>query len=82
MKQPCCHRLLAAVAIFLSLWIGAAPAQVPTGVVDLPTRPGVNQRLLILAPAVPKAAVSLFAGGHGGLALDSNGSMGWGAATS
>ena len=35
-------------------------------VVDIPTRPGVTQRMLVLAPESPKAAVVLFAGGHGG----------------
>jgi pimeloyl-ACP methyl ester carboxylesterase len=66
------------ITIFLSLWMAATCAQVPSGIVDLATRPGVSQRLLILAPAAPKAVVLLFAGGHGGLALGSDGTMGWG----
>ncbi|AXS81336.1 alpha/beta hydrolase [Dechloromonas sp. HYN0024] len=47
-------------------------------VVDIPTRPGVTQRLLVLAPPSPKAAVILFAGGHGGLQIGTDGSFGWG----
>ena len=47
-------------------------------VVDIPTRPGVTQRLLVLDPDKPKAAVVLFAGGHGGLQISSGGSFKWG----
>ncbi len=53
-------------------------AQLEQKVVDLPTRPGVTQRVLVLAPTQYKAAVVLFAGGHGGLQLFPNGSMKWG----
>jgi pimeloyl-ACP methyl ester carboxylesterase len=58
--------------------VSAAHAQPAPKVVDIPTRPGVTQRLLVLSPADPKAAVVLFAGGHGGLQLSPNGSMKWG----
>ncbi|MGT2490596.1 hypothetical protein ACU4GD_08905 [Cupriavidus basilensis] len=49
----------------------AQPA--PAQVVDIPTCPGVTQRFLYLAPAQPKAAVILYAGGHGGLQIYPNG---------
>jgi pimeloyl-ACP methyl ester carboxylesterase len=55
----------------------AARAQ-PAQVIDIPTRPGVTQRFLYLAPAEPKATVVLVAGGHGGLQIADNGSLGWG----
>jgi len=55
-----------------------APAQTLPGVVDIPTRPGVTQRFLFIAPAAPKAAAILYAGGHGDLQLDKNGTFGWG----
>ncbi len=55
-----------------------ANAQAMQKVVDIPTRPGVTQRMLVLAPPEPKAAVVLFAGGHGGLQIFPNGSMKWG----
>jgi dienelactone hydrolase len=47
-------------------------------VVDIPTRPGVTQRMVVLAPETPKAAVVLFAGGHGGLQVTSAGNFKWG----
>lgn len=48
-------------------------------VVDVPTRPGVTQRMVVLAPNKPKAAVVLFAGGHGGLQISPTGNFKWGA---
>jgi dienelactone hydrolase len=65
------------VAAWLGLCGGAA-AQAAPQVVDIPTRPGVTQRFLYLAPENPKAAVILFAGGHGGLRIGSGGRFGWG----
>lgn len=47
-------------------------AQTPQ-VVDVPSRPGVTQRILVITPDKPKAAVILFAGGDGGLTLESDG---------
>jgi pimeloyl-ACP methyl ester carboxylesterase len=54
------------------LWAGSQR------VVDIPTRPGVIQRMLVLAPGSPKAAVILLAGGHGGLQISPKGSLTWG----
>jgi pimeloyl-ACP methyl ester carboxylesterase len=56
----------------------AAVAQTAQKVVDIATRPGVTQRMLVLSPPNPKAAVVLLAGGHGGLQIYPNGSMQWG----
>lgn len=53
-------------------------AQIKERVVDIPTRPGVVQRLVCLAPEQPKAAVVLFAGGHGGLQISREGAFTWG----
>lgn len=55
-----------------------ASAQFGQQVVDIPTRPGITQRMLVLTPPAPRAAVVLFAGGHGGLQLFPNGSFRWG----
>jgi dienelactone hydrolase len=55
-----------------------AQGQISQRVVDIPTRPNVTQRFLYLSPENPKAAVILFAGGHGGLRISQNGSFGWG----
>jgi alpha/beta superfamily hydrolase len=49
-------------------------------VVDIPTRPGVTQRMVVIEPEKPKAAVVLFAGGHGGLQITSTGDFKWGEA--
>jgi len=40
-----------------------AYGQIAQKVVDIPTRPGVSQRMVVLSPQEPKAAVILFAGG-------------------
>ena len=52
--------------------------EVSERVIDIPTRPGVTQRFLYLVPEHPKAAVILFAGGHGGLEISPEGGMRWG----
>jgi pimeloyl-ACP methyl ester carboxylesterase len=59
----------------LAAWSHAQALQT---VVDVPTRAGVTQRLLVLTPPEPKAVVLLFAGGHGGLRLFANGTWTWG----
>lgn len=69
-------RLLAAAASMF--FLAGAHAETTQKVVDIPTRPGVTQRMLVLAPPEPKAAVVLFAGGHGGLQIFPNGSLKWG----
>lgn len=53
-------------------------AQTPR-LVDIPTRPNVTQRMVVLTPDKPKAAVVLFAGGHGGLRISGPQSFSWGA---
>ena len=50
----------------------AAWAQSPQAV-DVPSRTGVTQRILVITPDKPKAAVILFAGGDGGLTLEADG---------
>lgn len=70
------------VKIWVSLFFLActthAYGQIVQNVVDIPTRPGVFQRMVVLSPQDPKAAVILFAGGHGGLQIFPNGSFKWG----
>jgi dienelactone hydrolase len=55
-----------------------ALAQTTAKVVDIPTRPGVTQRFVYIAPPHPKASVILIAGGHGGLQISASGSYAWG----
>jgi len=75
------RRLLVCGLVLLGGLLTSDPpafGQVARRVVDLPTRPGVTQRFLYLSPATPQAAAILFAGGHGGLQLASDGNMRWG----
>jgi pimeloyl-ACP methyl ester carboxylesterase len=44
-------------------------------VYDIPTRQGVTDRVLVIAPSDPKAAVILFAGGNGGLQITPTGTF-------
>lgn len=56
----------------------SALAQTSQKVFDIPTRPGVTQGFVYLAPANPVASVILFPGGHGGLQIQLNGDFRWG----
>lgn len=59
--------------------VSQVQAQTTQRMVDITTRPSVAQRMLVLSPPTPKAAVILIAGGHGGLQIFPNGSFNWGA---
>jgi pimeloyl-ACP methyl ester carboxylesterase len=72
-----CFRLL--IATCLAAFPFCTSAQTGQTVVDIPTRPGVTQRLVVFTPPGAKAAVVMFAGGHGGLQVFPNGSLAWGA---
>jgi pimeloyl-ACP methyl ester carboxylesterase len=65
-------RLFAGTALAFA-FISHALAQDSPKVVDIPTRPGVTQRMLVLSPPDPKATVILMAGGNGGLNLQPSG---------
>ncbi len=64
--------------VSVGLAVGSPALAQESSVVDIPTRPGVTQRLLVVRPEAPRAAVVLFAGGHGGLQISSRGGFGWG----
>lgn len=66
------------MACLLSCLALLAQGQPGPKVIDLPSRAGVTQRILLLTPAAPKAAVLLLAGGHGGLQITSDGAFKWG----
>ena len=72
---PSVKTLVVSFLVFLAI---AAQAQSVQKVVDVATRSGVSQRMLVLSPPEPKAAVILFPGGHGGLQLLPSGSFKWG----
>ncbi len=44
-------------------------------VVDVPSRPGVNQRILLITPDAPKAVAILFAGGAGDINIADDGRL-------
>lgn len=64
--------------LFLSVHVVQAYGETVQEVMDIPTRPDVTMRALVLTPTAPKATVILFAGGHGGLQIFPNGSFNWG----
>ena len=68
-------RRLLLVLLYLCLF-AAAPFAAAQKVVDVPTRPGVTQRFLLITPPSPRAAVALFAGGDGGLQIGDTGDIG------
>jgi pimeloyl-ACP methyl ester carboxylesterase len=70
--------LKACLALLALVLVGEANGQTSQKVVEIPTRPGVTQKMVVLAPPNAKAAVVLFAGGHGGLQIFPNGSFKWG----
>jgi hypothetical protein len=67
-------RALARVMLLVPL-IGTA-AELQTMVRDVPTRPGVHQRILLIAPERPAASVILFAGGSGLVDIRADGTLG------
>jgi hypothetical protein len=73
------HKIVGVIASLLAMgWAARAAGQTTATVVDIPTRPHVTQRLLVLGSEHPKAAAILLAGGHGGLQIADDGSFGWG----
>lgn len=65
--------------LLLIVAVNARCADMAEKVIDVPTRPGVSVRMLVLSPPNPKAAVLLIPGGHGGLQIAPSGSLQWGA---
>ena len=66
------------VLIILAFWLLSATSALAQQIVDIPTRPGVTQRLLVLTPGNAKATLIMLPGGHGGLQIFPNGGMKWG----
>jgi len=66
------------VTLLFLVYAAHAHGQTAPIVVDIPTRPDVYQRMLVLSAQDPKAAVIMFAGGHGGLQISPSGSLNWG----
>lgn len=66
------------IGVVSAILVNHTMAEAPQKVVDISTRAGVTQRMLVLTPPAPRAAVILFAGGHGGLQIGAEGTLGWG----
>jgi pimeloyl-ACP methyl ester carboxylesterase len=64
-------RRLPLVLLFACATASAAPPRV----VDVPTRPGVTERILLLAPDKPRAAAILFPGGAGNFSVTPEGEI-------
>lgn len=65
------------IIFIISLFFSSGYALSNEKVVDITTRPGIKQRMLILFPSSsPKAVVILYAGGHGGLQITPDGLIG------
>ena len=70
--------VLASVACLVVLTCVVEQTSGAEQVVDVPTRPGVTERVLVLTGEEPRATVVLLAGGHGGLQISPDGKLGWG----
>jgi dienelactone hydrolase len=70
------RRALGIATLLFVLCAAPCCAQTPAArVVDVPTRPGVTERVLYLAPAAPKAAAVLFTGGNGYVGIGADGTL-------
>lgn len=74
MRLAARRKLLAAGLLCLVLASHSAQAQTAAQAIDIPTRPGVTQRFIYIAPPHPKAAVILLAGGQGNVQIAPDGS--------
>jgi hypothetical protein len=66
--------LISLLTIFFGVSCATASAET-TQTLDIATRPGVTQRVLVITPDQPKAVVLLFAGGNGALQLSPTGEL-------
>jgi hypothetical protein len=72
------RRWLRTLAASWLLAAGASAQAQPAQVVDLPSRSGVTERMLVLQPAAAAATVILLTGGHGRVEIRPDGSLGRG----
>src|SRR6478672_2071811 len=69
---------LSSVISGLCLLFAFVHARADERVIDVASRSGITQRFLLIPATDAKAAVVLFAGGHGGLQLTDAGTPRWG----
>jgi len=77
-QRPLLLRAALLALVLLGVSASTSSGDVAQRVVDVPTRPGVTQRFLLLSPREPKATVVLFAGDHGGLRIAADGRFQYG----
>lgn len=78
-RSSICHWAVCLAVLLLTAVAGPEAAFAAEAVVDIPSRAGVTQRMLSVSPAAKaRAGAVLLAGGHGGLNIFPNGSIGWG----
>jgi pimeloyl-ACP methyl ester carboxylesterase len=71
-------KILFSASLLSVLPLAPAYAQITQRVLDMPSRPGLTQRMIVLTPPDAKAAVVILAGGHGGLQIAPDGTLKWG----
>jgi hypothetical protein len=79
MARPSPLRTALMALLLIGMSASTGSSEVAPRVVDVPTRPGVIQRFVLLSPREPKASVVLFAGDHGGLQIAAGPRFTWGA---
>ncbi|MDB5800946.1 MAG: alpha/beta hydrolase [Rhodocyclales bacterium] len=70
------QKIFATLTLLLASW--SAMSADTTRTIDLPTRPGVTQRVLVITPESAKAVLVMFTGGNGALRLSPSGELGMG----
>jgi hypothetical protein len=62
-----------ALLVLLCTFAGIARGDFPERAIDVPTRPGITERILLIEPPGATATVALYAGGNGGLHHEDDG---------
>jgi pimeloyl-ACP methyl ester carboxylesterase len=71
------HKWFVLLTLLLTLLSATVHAET-TQTVDIPTRAGVTQRMLVITPEKAKAVLVLFTGGNGALRISPSGDLGMG----
>jgi pimeloyl-ACP methyl ester carboxylesterase len=72
------HRFLPLLLAAVLAMVNATAFADTTQTLNIPTRPGVTQRVLVITPDRPKAVLVLFTGGNGALQISPSGELGSG----
>lgn len=72
------RKIFSALLILWAALVASGAFAETTTVLDVPTRPDVTQRLLLITPDQPRATLVLFTGGNGALKIAADGKLGAG----